>query len=323
VTMPGNVLLSGVVGSVAYGLAGPDSDIDRLGVFAHDTVELLGLARPNPTYHSTSPDVTLHEALKFCQLSLAGNPTVMELLWLPEYEKATALGFALVGIRQAFPSAWRCRNAYLGYATQQLRKLQARGDGTFSSDTKNRTEKHARHLLRLCMQGWHLYSTGELRIQVEDPDQVFAFGERVAAGDVDLAAKTIAEYEERFNQTSSVLPDEPDTARAPESARTGAALVAMPENDVERQQGLAGIQRLAAAVGEAIQKQQPPLRDWHDAVAELLSWCFDQIRYAETGRAAEAADTARLGICLIAHIWHTPDQVDDMFAGEDPGNAGG
>ena len=30
----GTVLLSGIVGSTAYGLAGPDSDVDRLGMYA-------------------------------------------------------------------------------------------------------------------------------------------------------------------------------------------------------------------------------------------------------------------------------------------------
>lgn len=33
----GAMLLAGIVGSTAYGLAGPDSDVDRLGVFAVPT----------------------------------------------------------------------------------------------------------------------------------------------------------------------------------------------------------------------------------------------------------------------------------------------
>ncbi|MFD7300744.1 DNA polymerase beta superfamily protein, partial [Streptomyces pharetrae] len=38
-----NILLSGVVGSTAYGLAHEDSDVDRLGVFAAPTESLHGL----------------------------------------------------------------------------------------------------------------------------------------------------------------------------------------------------------------------------------------------------------------------------------------
>lgn len=33
-TVPGAIILSGVVGSTAYGLAHEDSDIDRLGIYA-------------------------------------------------------------------------------------------------------------------------------------------------------------------------------------------------------------------------------------------------------------------------------------------------
>lgn len=56
-----NVILQGVVGSTAYGLATPESDIDRLGVFQARTSELLVLHPPKESRVSTSPDVTHHE----------------------------------------------------------------------------------------------------------------------------------------------------------------------------------------------------------------------------------------------------------------------
>lgn len=40
-----HLLLSGIVGSVAYGLAGPGSDTDRIGVFAAPTVAFHGRRR--------------------------------------------------------------------------------------------------------------------------------------------------------------------------------------------------------------------------------------------------------------------------------------
>ena len=39
-------LLEGIVGSTAYGLAGPHSDVDRLGVFAAPTRAFHGLYPP-------------------------------------------------------------------------------------------------------------------------------------------------------------------------------------------------------------------------------------------------------------------------------------
>ncbi|MFJ3617356.1 DNA polymerase beta superfamily protein [Streptomyces iakyrus] len=212
VTVP-NVLLSGIVGSTAYGLARPGSDIDRLGLFAAPTEELHGLRRPKESHVSTAPDRTLHEAAKWCRLALGGNPTAMELVWLPEglYEVRTPLGDELIGIRTAFLSAKRVRDAYLGYATQQFRRLETRGDGSFSADPRGRTAKHARHLKRLCAQGLELYTTGRLTIRVEDPEEYHAFGERVAA-DPSEALPLLRHYEEAFDAGPTALPDEPDEA---------------------------------------------------------------------------------------------------------------
>jgi len=213
---PENVLLAGIVGSTAYGLAGPGSDIDRLGAFAVPTVQLHGLHQPAESVVSSKPDVTFHEARKYCSLALSGNPTVTELMWLPAglYETVTPLGEELIGIRSSFLSAKRIRDAYLGYATQQFRRLEGRGDGTFSAETRNRTAKHARHLLRLCWQGLRAYTTGEVHIRLEDPQRFLDFGERVAGGDIDAARQMLAEHEAAFDAATSVLPAEPDTRAA-------------------------------------------------------------------------------------------------------------
>ncbi|MFI5973540.1 DNA polymerase beta superfamily protein [Streptomyces sp. NPDC051452] len=212
--VPG-VLLSGIVGSTAYGLARPGSDVDRLGIYAVPTEQLHGLHRPTESHVTTGPDRTLHEAAKWCRLALGGNPTVMELVWLPPelYEVRTPLGNELIDIRRSFLSATRVRDAYLGYATQQFRRLENRGDGSFSADTRKRTAKHARHLKRLCHQGLELYTTGHLTIRVTDPQEYHDFGEQVAA-DSSAARPLLAEYEAAFNENRSVLPDQPDEAAA-------------------------------------------------------------------------------------------------------------
>ncbi|MEV0129894.1 nucleotidyltransferase domain-containing protein [Dactylosporangium sp. NPDC050688] len=209
---PDNVLLAGIVGSTAYGLAGPGSDIDRLGVFAVPTVALHGLRPPAESVVSSHPDVTFHEARKYCLLALGGNPTVSELMWLPGelYETRTPIGDELVAVRSSFLSAKRIRDAYLGYAGQQFRKLESRGDGSFSSETRHRTAKHARHLLRLCWQGYTAYTTGVIRIRLDDPQRFLDFGEQVAAGDIEAARRMLAEYEAAFDATPGVLPAEPD-----------------------------------------------------------------------------------------------------------------
>lgn len=208
-----HVLLSGIVGSTAYGLARAGSDVDRLGVFAAPTQELHGLHPPKETHVTTAPDSALHEVAKWCRLALGGNPTVMELVWLPDelYEVRTPLGDELIGLRAAFLSAPRVRAAYLGYAAQQFRRLSGRDEGALTAHARRRTAKHARHLKRLCGQGLELYATGRLTIRVEDPDAHHRFGEQVAA-DPSVALALLRRYEDAFDATRSVLPEQPDEA---------------------------------------------------------------------------------------------------------------
>ncbi|MFE0508812.1 DNA polymerase beta superfamily protein [Streptomyces sp. NPDC058964] len=210
-----NIVLSGIVGSTAYGLAHEGSDIDRLGVYAVPTVELHGLHRPKESHVTTRPDRTLHEVAKWCRLALGGNPTATELVWLPDelYEVRTPLGDELIGIRSSLLCAKRVRDAYLGYATQQFRRLEARDAGPVSEDGRRRTAKHARHLKRLCHQGLELYATGRLTLRVEDPQEYHDFGERVAA-DVAAALPVLRAYESAFDETAPVLPERPDEAAA-------------------------------------------------------------------------------------------------------------
>jgi hypothetical protein len=204
------MLLSGIVGSTAYGLAGPDSDVDRLGMFAAPTEAFHGLHLPidkAATRVSHDPDMTVHEARKFAMLCLGGNPTVTELLWLAEYEVRTELGDAVVGIRSAFLCAKRTRDAYFGYATAQFHRLLT--TGRFQSKMRKRQSKHGRHLLRLLDQGYALYTTGVLPIRVDDPRRYIEFGERVAE-DPEAARPALADAEARFDAARSVLPDRPD-----------------------------------------------------------------------------------------------------------------
>ena len=209
----GTTILRGIVGSRAYGLDHEGSDTDRLGCYVAPTVQFHGLHPPigklASRVQTTPSDYTEHEAGKLVSLLLACNPTVTELLYLDSYEVCTPEGRALIDIRNAFLSAKAVRNAYLGYATQQFRRLSERGDGSFSADTRKRTQKHARHLRRLCWQGFTLYSTGHLPIRVEHPEDYHEFG-RVVANNAEHAAGLIREYEYKFDTVASVLPDKPD-----------------------------------------------------------------------------------------------------------------
>jgi hypothetical protein len=114
---------------------------------------------------------------------------------------------ALIAIRSAFLSAPRVRDAYLGYAGQQFRKLAGRDSSTGG---RLRSAKHARHLARLLQQGRVLYATGVLEIRLADPEWFRAFGERVAGGALDEAEALVAAAERDFDRIRTPLPERPD-----------------------------------------------------------------------------------------------------------------
>lgn len=210
-----NTILRGIVGSTAYGMAGPDSDIDRLGIYAVPTADFHGLHPPTDrtsTIVTHDPgDITMHEAGKFARLCLGGNPTLNELLWLDSYEIRTPLGEELVDDRAAFLSAPRVRDAYYGYALAQFKRLF--DTGLFQSKQRARAAKHARHMLRLLDQGYELYTTGRLTVKVSDPQWYIDKGNQIAE-DSSLAGSLMAQAKDRLEQASTPLPEHPDVAVA-------------------------------------------------------------------------------------------------------------
>lgn len=209
-----HVLLSGIVGSTAYGLAREGSDVDRLGVFVAPTVDVAGLDwhRDRESHVTNKPDQTMHEIGKYLRLALKCNPTITELMHLPaplvEHVDA-AYGAELVEMRDAFLSTHAVRSAYGGYARQQADRLANRGDGSFSADTRKRTTKHARHTLRLLRSGRQLLATGRLAVTVEDPADYFAFDDMTT----EQMLAVFHREDALFAATESVLPDEPDKDR--------------------------------------------------------------------------------------------------------------
>lgn len=201
------VILEAIVGSTAYGLATPESDIDKLGVFVLPTAEFSRLALPKDSDFSRvqhEPDVTHQELGKFCRLALQCNPTILELLWVPE-RLLTVMsedGRQLRQRREWFLDPKKVHDAYMGYAVSQFKRLSERGD--FGADMRKRTEKHARHLLRLMHQGYTLYTTGNLPIVLEDPWRYREFG-ILTADNPSHAKQTLEQYGNMFADAKTVL----------------------------------------------------------------------------------------------------------------------
>ena len=168
-------ILQGVVGSHAYGLATPTSDVDVMAVEVFAAREFLGLRTPELTHVSHGPDCTAHEVSKYVALCLKANPTVTELLWLDQYTHTTSWGEELVANRSLLLSQKTVRSAYLGYATAQV-------EGALRGKQAARKEKYARHAWRLCHQAKGLWETGEVRVRLteDEADKAFRFGKHAS-----------------------------------------------------------------------------------------------------------------------------------------------
>ena len=210
---PDNIILEGVTGSTAYGLATENSDVDIKGVYLLSLKDVLSLGfdPQHTTKDHTNPDWVYHEVGKFMKLVISGNPTVTELLYLNEYTILTEIGQVLVDNRASFLSTQSVSRAYRGYAYSQALKLNNRtqqGLEGYDSGLKKRFAKHTRHCFRLLMQARQLLETGTLQIKVtpEEREYLFAMGEKSA----DEVIKEYFRQDSEFENIKSVLPDKPD-----------------------------------------------------------------------------------------------------------------
>jgi hypothetical protein len=195
------IILEGVVGSQAYGLATEHSDVDRLGVFVSPTKDILSLTKPKDSIVTTKPDVSRHEVEKFLKLAMQGNPSVLELLFLDNYTTILYEGLILVTNKQAFLSNMVFKS-YGEYARNQAQPM-------FYGALRNikwASDKQVRHCFRLLRQGKQLLETGALSVKVDNREELLGLSKMTSKA---LAKKFTKEYAE-FYKTKSVLPDKPN-----------------------------------------------------------------------------------------------------------------
>ena len=162
-------------------------------------------------------DVIIYSARKWCRLALAGNPTVLLPLFVPDNEVMVRdeAGADLVTNAHRFVSQLAA-DRFLGY----LQSQRAAMTGEVGAHT-NRPElvaehgydtKYAMHALRLGVQGVELLSTGRITLPVPEPDRSYL--RAIRQGQVPLAevltAIDRAESEITRLRTSPAVPARPD-----------------------------------------------------------------------------------------------------------------
>lgn len=197
-------ILQAVTGSVAYGLNHAASDIDKMSIFVAPTVEVAGLhwASKNESFSDAGPtgdDNTGHEIGKYLRLVLKSNPTLIELMFMNDYEILDETGQGLVALRDKILYTDGIRNAYYGYAKAQVERVKR--------EYPNHKPKMARHAVRITVQGLELLTTGRTNVKVHDRDWYFEFTELPFENMANIMDRSV----EKLNTVESVLPDKPDT----------------------------------------------------------------------------------------------------------------
>src|SRR5262249_46064006 len=152
-----SVILRAVIGSRAYALATDDSDTDIRGVYVPSASLHWSLAGIPEQLEDDATQTTIWEIAKFLRLALKANPMMLEVLYSPIVQFASALGRELIGLRTAFLSKAAYRS-FLGYANAQLEGMQKRA-------AEDRVKwSHAMHMCRLLIVGEELVRTGRLNL---------------------------------------------------------------------------------------------------------------------------------------------------------------
>lgn len=166
-----HLMVRAVVGSVAHGLARPDSDLDVKEVYARDTAELFVIGDPRsyqtqgvskPQARPEDADFTDYEVGHFLHLATKSNPSVLEVLKTPRDRPEVAVSSMGEGLLGLFPHVWSSRgvyHAFRGYGMAQRRRMKV-------GEADARDRKYACAWLRTLYNACDLLATGTFSMDV-------------------------------------------------------------------------------------------------------------------------------------------------------------
>lgn len=217
------------VGSGIHGVTvdGQD-DRDEMGLCIERPNYVIGLDGFEQYIYRTQPegvrsgpgdlDLTVYSLRKWARLALAGNPTVLMPLFVPDSEVVidSDIGKGLRKHPERFLSR-QTANRFLGYMTAQREQMM----GLRGKKHTNRPElvavhgfdtKFAYHMVRLGLQGVELLTTGRVTLPTAEPDRTWLRelrqGKHTMQESLDRATALEAQLVEL--RDSSDLPLKPD-----------------------------------------------------------------------------------------------------------------
>jgi len=197
------VLFLHVGGSMSYGLAHDESDLDVRGAYLADPLTLMGMDRPSDQLEDRAYDLVAYELRKFLWLTaIKAGPQQLECLYSSPLT-CSPEGDLVLAHRDQFLSQ-QARATYAGFAMGNMRDLE-RNETTGTMSPAKRA-KTIRHLFRLMEQGTHLLAAGEMQVKVTDPARY----ERWEQAPFERIAAHWQTLDEQLQTVPSVLPDQAD-----------------------------------------------------------------------------------------------------------------
>ncbi|WP_036485281.1 DNA polymerase beta superfamily protein [Myxosarcina sp. GI1] len=198
-----------VVGSKAFGLDNEDSDTDLRGIYLPPADLHWSLYGIPEQLENNERQECYWELQKFIILALKANPNILECLYTPMVETATAIAEKLLANKEIFLSQL-VYQTYNGYVMSQFKKME--------QDLRNMQEirpKHAMHLIRLLLSGITILERGFVPVKVDDYRS-----ELLAIRNGEMSWEEVNKWRldlhQKFDRAkfNSTLPERPDYEKA-------------------------------------------------------------------------------------------------------------
>lgn len=112
------------MGSQAYGTATPNSDIDIKGIYIQNIYDVASFKYQQQIM--PDKDTTYYEVKRFLKLAGSANPTILELMWMPDrcIQVKDPLFIKYIESNRDIFLTKECCNSFMGYAVQQIHKAK-------------------------------------------------------------------------------------------------------------------------------------------------------------------------------------------------------
>ena len=177
-----NYIVKTLLGSRGYGLAVPDSDFDRRGVFIHTEVsKIIGLQRFDHQNQKVGEnDEVYYEVRHFLNQLKSGNTTALELLFCERVEEFTIQWQLIRNNAFQLMDAKKIFDSLRGYMFGERRLMNGERTGQLGGKRKEALDKfgyspkNGIQLIRLAWAGKILFQKGYFPVNVKKEDENLA-----------------------------------------------------------------------------------------------------------------------------------------------------